>query len=128
MNAVVLPYRLYFEPRPQYLYVEIEAGRIDRDTALEYWGTIIEKCRELTSRRLLVWQDVPVGLSLGDTFTVAGGIAAMGVAGIRIAFTDALLSHYDMHQFGALVAGNRGLDAEVFTDLGEAERWLLRES
>src|SRR5688572_8669949 len=125
MNEPNEPYRVTFEERQKYLYSHIEADRTDRPLALEYWETIIEKCRELRTKRLLVYQDIAGGLSLTDTFAVAGEIAAMVPQGLKIAFVDPHIVHYETHEFGQLVASNRGLWAQVFTTLPEAENWLL---
>jgi hypothetical protein len=120
-----MPYELTFDKRLHYLYAEIHALETNVTTALEYWQTIITKCREFESNRLLVRQDIPGGLSTGEMFALASEVSAMDAPGIKIAFVDPDLENFEGHRFAELVAGNRGLWAKVFTTVPEAESWLV---
>jgi len=90
-----------------------QAARADRDTALV-------DVRKVTGR-------VP---SLFDRFEIGVGIAKLYLdsdARIRLA----LLGHEPMihpERFGELVARNRGADARVFTDEGEARAFCIATS
>ena len=126
MTEPTRPYELEFEKRPDYLYARVAADSADEPTAVEYWKAIIDKCRELGVKRLLVEQLIPTGMSMTDTFELATEIAAMEVFGIKIAFVDSYIEHADVNQFGEMVAGNRGVWAKVFTTIPEAENWLLQ--
>lgn len=128
MNDIKRPYKLTLEVRPKYFYAHVEAGRTELEIALEYWRAIVGKCREIRARRLLVWHDVPVGLSLTDTFVLADKITAMDIHNIKIAFVDPHIANFETHEFGQMVGTNRGAWARVFTTLIEAENWLLQES
>lgn len=121
-----MPYELTFEQRPEYLYAHLQAEATDVDKAVRYWQNIVDKCRELDFKRLLVVQEIPGGLSVTDTFLLATKVAAMGINGIKLAFVDPETHLYETHQFGQMAAGNRGVWVEVFTTIPEAENWLLQ--
>lgn len=126
MNDPIKPYKLTFEERPQYLYAHIKAEATDHPTAVDFWGKIITKCREIGGDRLLVLQEIPGGLNTGETFNVATDVTAMSIQDIKIAFVDPNTELYETHQFGQLVGTNRGAWAQVFTTIPEAENWLLQ--
>ena len=126
MNEPTKPYELTFDKRQDYLYARITAEETDPATALDYWKAIVAKCHEYDAKRLLVKQMIPGGLSTADTFNLAGEVARMGIFGLKVAFVDPFTENYEAHQFGEMVASNRGMWAKVFTTTPEAENWLLQ--
>jgi hypothetical protein len=126
MNDPTKPYELTLDEREHYLYARITADTTNVPMSLEYWTSILAKCRELDLKRLLVEQIIPGGLSTTEMFTLATSVAAMKPLGVKIAFVDPFPHNYEMHQFGELAASNRGLWAKVFTTVPEAENWLLQ--
>jgi hypothetical protein len=126
MNDPIKPYKLTFDERPQYLYAHVKGDATDHATAMDYWRKVIGKCREIESTRLLIVQEIPGGLTTGETFNVASDVTAMRIHDIKLAFVDTDTELFEAHQFGQLVGVNRGAWSQVFTTIAEAENWLLQ--
>lgn len=114
-----------FEDRSDYLYVYVTGEHDSYEVSFYYWTKIVEKCRETGWKKVLVEENIPEVVSIADGYKLASEIAKMGFAGVRIAFFDCYAEHSDLNEFTALVAVNRGLQAKVFNNFDEAEKWLI---
>jgi hypothetical protein len=118
-------YRLSYEMRPEYLYVLIEADKIDYEIARSYWDEITELRERLNTRLLLVDKDVRAQMSTGDEFRIAAEIANEAFRRVKLALCDRHVSPENL-AFGETVATNRGLNTKSFREAGAAEKWLLK--
>jgi hypothetical protein len=114
-----------YEDRNGYLYVFFSGKREGLEDARQYWLTAIEECNRRGYRRLLVEQYFPVPLSRMDTFSLAEALAQMHVRNLKIAFVDRDITQNGMNLFAETVAVNRGGVGKVFTNIADAEKYLL---
>ena len=120
-------YNISFEYRPEYLYVYVSGEHDSYAISRQYWQQISDECAVNKIKRVLIEEDIPEMVSMGEMFQLASEIPEMGFFGIRIAFVDRYIEQQDLNHFGELVAVNRGLHGKIFNDVTEAEKWLLAE-
>jgi hypothetical protein len=114
-----------FEERDGYLYAFLSGERNGLSDAKRYWLAAINECNKRGYKKLLIEQYFPIPLSTIDTFYLAEAIAHMPIAQLRIAFVDQDIEQNGMNMFGETVAVNRGGVGKVFTNLADAEAYLI---
>jgi len=118
------PYRLTLEHRTGYLYAFVEAGHEDYQIAKQYWEEILDAATAAGASRIMVEYSIEEVATITETFQWVSELAPKAT-GARIACVDPMLEHASIHKFSELVAGNRGVIAMAFDNVGDAEKWLL---
>jgi hypothetical protein len=119
------PYVMKFEQRAGYLYAYAQAEKDSYEISLDFWTQAAKRCKENGFSKLLVEEDFGTDNSTIDMYEIVSQGHQIGLTGVKIAFVDRHLTQIDNNLFGETVARNRGLFAKVFTDVKEAEEWLL---
>lgn len=119
-------YSLIFERRPRYLYIHIISDRISYDIARQYWDEIFALRDHTNAELMLIDKDIPAELSFADAHQMASEVAVWEHHNVKLAICDRHATQSAI-QFGEMVATNRGLNTRSFSDLGEAESWLLSD-
>src|SRR5512138_165455 len=114
-----------FEDRNGYFYAFFSGQREGLEDAKRYWRAAVDECNTRGYKRLMVEQSFPVPLSRVDTFYLAEAIARMPIRNLRIAFVDRDADQHDNNLFAETVAVNRGGVGRVFTNMIDAEAYLL---
>ncbi len=121
-----MAHALRIELRGAYLHATVSGDNTPQDVR-EYLAEVREACRAAECPRVLIEENLAgVGLGFMDVFTIAAS-APQGARGAvrRIAYLDVNPDHAaERMRFAESVAVNRGVNVRVFTDRGEAERWL----
>lgn len=120
-------YRISFEYRPEYLYVYVSGEHDSYEISLRYWREIADECSKNEVKKVLIDEDIPEAISMGEMYRLASEIPQLGFFGIRIAFVDRYIEQQDSNEFGELVAQNRGMYGKIFNDFNAAETWLLSQ-
>jgi len=116
-------YQISVEQRPSYLYVTV-TGTNSKETVMAYLQDIVAECEQRDCFRILVDERLEgPRLEMMDVFSVAdqGSAKARGQFD-AIAFVDEKMG--DMSEFAESVAVNRGLPMRIFSNVGDAERWI----
>jgi hypothetical protein len=113
------------QKRDGYLYAFFTGNRNELSDTIKYWKTAIEECNKYGYKNLLIEQDLPNPLSITEIYSLIGAIVKMPGNHPKTAFIDRDLEQKDMDSFGLTVASNRGLIAQIFTNISDAEKWLL---
>jgi hypothetical protein len=118
--------QLQIEERNGYLAAKYTgAGTVEE--GLRLFEFIAENCRRKNYSRLLI--DCTGGRAEGahfiDRYAIGERLQIFARYGVKVAslLTD---EQIDPRRFGEQVARNRGVDVRAFTDLQEAEEWLLQ--
>jgi len=118
-------FQLQIEQMPSYLVARfIGAGVAD-----EIWPqfeSIAEHCKYTKNNKVLI--DVTraeAKFSLLDRFLGGESARIFAVYNIKVAGVDTP-ERIDPEKFGVLVARNRGVNVDMFTDFQAAEEWLLK--
>ena len=114
-----------FEDREGYLYAFFSGKRDGLPDAKRYWECAIEECNKRGYKRMLVEQDFAVPLSKIDAFYLAEALAYMPIRQLRVAFVDRDVEQNGINLFAETVAVNRGGVGKVFTNMADAEAYLL---
>ena len=114
-------YTLSFEDRGTYLYAYL-TGRDSFVASLSYWNEIIKKVTELGYSKLLVHENLTGEVSEGEMFEIVTNLLKSG-HGISAAFFDENASDEAINALGELVAGNRGIQIQIFKTLDAARQW-----
>ena len=97
------------------------------EEALQQIELIAEHCKLTNNNKLLMditgWEATTP--SLVDRFLAAKRLWIFTRYGIKAAFIDTL-ERMDPKKFGVLVAQNRWINIDAFTDFQAAEEWLLK--
>ncbi len=126
MSGAVRSYELAFEERAQYLYAEITSKAISLERSALYLSEVAKRCREVAAKRLLVERHIPQTLSNVDVYKAVNALVDLLPPGIRIALVDSHINNRKRLEFGVRAARSQHLDAEVFSTVEAAEKWLLR--
>ena len=118
-------YKIQFEDRKLYLFAYVAGETDSLEVSLQFWADILKETKELNHRKVLVVENFGNSISTFDTYILNQRLGQMGFFNIRIAFVDEVPGHEESNLFGETVATNRGLIVKVFSDTGEAEKWLL---
>ena len=90
------------------------------------FGLIAEHCKRTKNNKLLIdATEFNVKISTVDRFLLGERSLIFAVYRLKVAFV-CTPEQIDPEKFGALVAQNRGVTVEVFTDFQAAEEWLLK--
>lgn len=119
------PYTIKFEPRDGYLYVYGYAKQDSFDTSLQFWTEIAAYCKNNKFSKVLVEEDFATDTSITEKYNLVSYGHKVGLTGIKIAFVDLHPEQLNDNIFSETVACNRGLIGKVFTNVQEAETWLL---
>ena len=125
INESEKPYRLTFEHRPSYLYVYVEGEEDSYEISARYWREIADVCKANKFTKVLIVEDIVANGTIADAYQLSAELPQMGYLGIKVAFVDKYLEQQELNLFGELTAVNRGINAKVFNDIDEAEKWLL---
>lgn len=118
-------YLIQFEHRAGYLYAFAQGKEDSYETSVGYWTDIARYCRENGFSRVLVEEDFETDTSVIDKYELMSHGHEAGFTGIKIAFIDRQPDQMNDNQFGETAAQNRGLITKVFSNIKEAEEWLL---
>ena len=118
-------FSLHFEQRTEYLYTRIDGSGIDYDEQKECWKLIAEEFNRSSSFRLLVEQRSDQTLDISDAFQLSSEIAEMGFEDCKSAYVDSNEKNIEVNEFAEVVAINRGFNGRTFTNIEDAEAWLL---
>ena len=120
-TAPVRDYSLYFEHRPEYLYVHVEAEDVSYETTRRYWNEIIAMEHRRHYSRILVDNDIANELPTTDLFTFVSDLAYAGLHGVTFVVHP---RNYDADacEFEEMVGSNRGLRLKVCGSLDHAEQ------
>ena len=118
-------YKSTFEFRNGYLYAYAQAENDSYEISFDFWAEIARRCKENGFSKVLVEEDFGTDNSMSDMYEIVSQGHKIGLTGIKIAFVDCHLAQMNNNLFGETVARNRGLIARVFSNVKEAEEWLL---
>jgi hypothetical protein len=117
-------YSLYFEHRPEYLYVHVETGEISYETTRRYWNEIVSMQHRRNYTRILVDNDIANELATHELFTFVSELAGSGLGGVTFVIRP---RKYEPHacEFEEMVGTNRGLKLKVCGTIDNAEHWIV---
>ena len=120
-----MTYKLTFDQKPAYLHATV-TGLNTKENVAQYLDEIQRECKERNCFRVLIEERLE-GPRLGtvDVFSVAseGSTRATGTFE-AIAYVDEN-AEGDSMSFAETVAKNRGVPVSVFSNVADAEKWLL---
>ena len=116
---------IQFEERDGYLYALVTGERDSLAISQEYWRQVIEQCHLLGYQHLLVEEEFPNQLSTMEVYTLIEAIVEMITSPLKIAFVDHSTEQNDLNLFAETLAVNRGIIGRVFSEMTNAEKWLM---
>jgi len=117
------PYSLETEDRGSYLYAIVGGIRVTPEIALGYWHDIIDECDKLGLPKILLEHNFVEMISMQEMLEVIGPVADL-LKGRMFAFVDRY-DHYEIPEAGKIILRSLNVKMQLFTDVGEAEKWLL---
>jgi hypothetical protein len=118
-------FSLTFDERPGYLYAYVAGEHDSYEISKQYWRAINDECTRIGAARVLIEENIVENATMADAFQLMSELPRMGFGRLQIAFVDRYIEQNDLNKFGELVAVNRGMNARIFSDVVEAEQWLL---
>ncbi len=122
-----MTYELTITRKPTYLHAVV-IGKNTKENVVDYFQKIRSECASRNCHRVLIEERLE-GPRFGtiDVFEVAdqGSMESLGVFQ-AIAYIDESATG-DSMQFAETVARNRGIPIRVFSNVIDAENWLLGE-
>ena len=118
-----VPFRVYYEHRPNYLFVYMGSDLFNYDNAKQFWQEILPVIHHRRYRKVMIERDIPESPSPAEMFTLARELSHSGCINVRFAIVDGHCSEEAM-RFEETVNTNRGLHLRTMRTFGEAEEWL----
>ena len=120
-----MTFRLQLEQMPGYLAARF-IGFGEPGQASRQFESIAEHCKLTRNNKLLIdTTEYNVKVFLANRFLLGTRLQIFAVHRIKVAFV-CRPEQIDSRKFGRLVAENRGVATDVFTDFHAAEEWLLK--
>ena len=119
------PYKVTFENRGGYLYAYAQGEEDNYEISAAFWTDIATYCKENCFSKVLVEEDFETDTSVLEKHELMSRGHEAGFTGIKIAFIDRHPEQMKGNLFAETVACNRGLFVKVFSNVEEAENWLL---
>ena len=123
MNAE--PFDLSVEKRDSYIYARVEGEIVPPRVCLKYLPAIAVHCREYNCQAILIEKQTPELFDVWDTAVVAGAFVYLGHDHIKIAVVEKGGPLPEQTKLEVVVGRQFAFDVRLFTDLTDAERWLL---
>lgn len=117
------PYSIEMENRGSYLYAIVGGLKVTPEIALDYWTEIIRECEDIGVSKILLEHNFVAMISMQEMLEIIGPVADL-LKGRSFAFVDRY-SHYDIPDAGKKILRSRDVKMQIFSDVGEAEKWLL---
>ena len=116
--------QLHMEQMPGYLAARFTGAGVPEE-AWRQSELIVEHCKRTNNDRLIIdTTGLKVKISTADRFILGERLGIFARNKIKVAFVSAP-EQMDPEKFAVLVARNRGVSVESFTDFQAAEEWLL---
>ena len=110
---------------PGYLAARFTGAGVPGE-ALQQIESIAEHCKRTKNNKLLIdTTGYDVNVQMTNRFHLGERLGIFARHGIKVAFVSRP-EQLDMRKFGMLVAQNRGVSVDAFTDFQAAEEWLLK--
>ena len=119
------PYEIKFDYREKYLFALVSGEKDALETSLMFWQDIIRECNEKNYKKILITEEFKNNISAIELFILGEKLTEMVSRSTSVAFVDKELQHLEMNKFTETVAINRGGRGRAFSDVKEAENWLL---
>lgn len=121
MAAPTRDYSLYFEHRPEYLYVHVDTDEVTYETTRRYWNEIVAMRHRRHYTRILVDNDVVNELPTAELFTFVSDLAVAGLDGVTFVIRPRFYDT-DACEFEEMVGTNRGLTLKVCGTIDHAQQ------
>jgi hypothetical protein len=121
------PYRIHFDYRDKYLFAHVTGEKDSLEISLKFWQEIFDECEAKNFKRILVTEDFRNNISAIDMYILGEKLSEMAGRNTSTAFVDSQIQQFEMNKFSETVAYNRGGRGKVFSDMQEAEKWLLEQ-
>lgn len=117
-------FKVELERHGDYLRAYVFDGVDSRDVSIAMWTLLGEQCRRYSMQRLLLVEDLEDTVAIAAMEAVVEAMIDNGFAGIRTAFIDLRDDHL-RNEGAEILALERGIMGQVFSNEVEARRWLL---
>ena len=121
-----MTYKLTIDQKPTYLHI-IVTGQSTRENVMQYMQDVIRECIHLNCSAVLIEERLE-GTRLGtfEVFSMVSEGAKQFLGRLHaIAYADAD-GDRGLMQFAENVAVNRGIPIRIFSNVPDAETWLLQ--
>jgi len=123
-----MTYKLTIDQKPTYLHIMV-TGQSTRENVMQYMQDVIRECINLNYSAVLIEERLE-GARLGmfEVFSMVSEGAKQYLGRLRaIAYADAD-GDRGLMQFAENVAVNRGIPIRIFSNVPDAETWLLQQA
>jgi len=124
LDTIDSAFQLKLEDRRGYLYAEVTGDNDSLEITLAFWQAIADACRQRRPSCLLVLDRLGEFHGERDMPGMVQAIVAFGFENIRIAYVNGTIKDLPLHEHGAILAQEQGIDGRVFAGFGDAELWL----
>jgi hypothetical protein len=120
-----MEYNLTIDQKPTYLHVVV-TGENTRENVEQYLQEVMNECLARGCYRILIEEHLEgPRLDTLDVFEIVTQHSSRSAGIIRaVAYVDPNMAE-ELMRFAETVAVNRGLPVAAFSDVAEAEKWLL---
>jgi hypothetical protein len=118
-------YKLTLEQKDSYVLAQVKGEVPPAGDAAEYLETIADHCARCRCGLILIEKFSTEPFEVWKTFAIVPKLSAVGLPHIKIAVVDRGAPLPSKKELAVMVGHERGLDVHLFTEIAEAESWLL---
>ena len=120
-------YELTVEHRKGYVYALVRGNVSRPEITIDYLTEITDACRKVQCTKVVIEKEIPRAFAVWDIFFVATQFPRFTYELTKVAVVDKRMARFERREF-SVVAGNKpGLDVHVFTNVAEAEDWIMHD-
>lgn len=116
-------YNIVMEDRGEYLYALAEGDVLTPEIAKMYWNEIAERCSQSGISNILIEKNFAESVSAPEMLEMGTYLGTI-MADKKIAFFDRHKNE-GVNDLGKVIARNNGVQMRIFSNVEEAERWIV---
>lgn len=109
-----------------YLYAIYHLKTHSKDALKAVFIEMAKQCKKFDQSKALLVSETKEKVSQADIFNAVVEVAPLFLD-IKMSYCDLYPNQDDVTEFGVLVAQNRGINVNFFTQLEAAEKWILED-
>ena len=127
MTSSKSDYELTVEHRKGYVYARVRGNVSRPEITIDYLTDITDACRKVQCTKVVIEKEIPRAFAVWDIFFVATQFPRFTYELTKVAVVDKRMARFERREFSVVAGSKPGLDVHVFTNVQEAEAWVLAE-
>lgn len=126
MDIINSEFSIVFDLSKTYLHATYHSESGEAATFKKVLTVLAQTCNTHHYKKVMLVSNNAKKLNQVEIFSVITECVPL-YFNIKFAFFDLFPTQIETHQFGEMIAQNRGINAKYFTEFEAAEQWLIKD-